>query len=122
MAKVMIVDDSVVLAKIAASSLQKAGHEVIMASDGQQALDMIAQNRPDVIFLDAEMPVMDGWETCDSLKSNENTKNIPVLMCTGDNSEEYIEKAKQMGAVGYIVKPYKPEEMNQKLADAIKAA
>lgn len=119
MAKVLIVDDSAVLAKIAASNLTKAGHQVIFAENGEDALGVVARDRPDVIFLDAEMPVMDGWETCDALKSNADTKSIPVLMCTGDGSQDNVEKARQMGAVGYIIKPYKAEEMLAKLNQAL---
>lgn len=120
MAKVMVVDDSPVLAKMARMNLEKAGHVVVVVGDGQEAIDKIPQENPDVILLDAEMPVLDGWETCAALKSNDATKAIPVMMCTGDNSPEYLEKAKQLGVAAYLVKPYNFPDMIQKVSEAVK--
>src|SRR5687767_13527849 len=120
MAKVMIVDDSAVLAKMARVQLEGAGYTVVVTSDGQQAIDAIPQEKPDVILLDAEMPVLDGWETCAALKSNEATKKIPVMMCTGDNSPEYLAKAQQLGVSGYLVKPYNFAEMIKKVGEVLK--
>jgi CheY-like chemotaxis protein len=115
----MIVDDSAVLSKMARMNLEKAGFQVVTASDGQEAMDKVAQENPDIILLDAEMPVMDGWETCEALKKNEATKNIPVMMCTGDNSPEYLEKAKTLGAAGYLTKPYNFQDMIAKVTEAL---
>ncbi len=120
MVKVMIVDDTAFMAKIAKKNLEDYGYEVVTTANGQECLDYIEKDRPDVILLDAEMPVMDGWETCEALKSSDDTSGIPVVMCTGDNSADYIEKAKQLGASGYIVKPYNFEDMCEKIEEAVK--
>ncbi len=119
MTKVMIVDDAAFMVKVAIKNLENAGYETVSAADGQECMDMIEEEKPDVILLDAEMPVMDGWETCEELKSNETTKDIPVIMCTGDDAEEYIERAKQLGAKGYLVKPYQIEAMKEKIEEAL---
>jgi CheY-like chemotaxis protein len=119
MCKIMIVDDTAFMAKIAKMNLEKMGHQVQTVSNGQECLDSVGGEKPDVILLDAEMPVMDGWETCEALKASDATKNIPVIMCTGDNSDEYMEKAKQLGAKGYIVKPYNFDDMQEKIKIAV---
>jgi len=111
-----MVDDSNLLLKIATAHLQKAGHTVITAQNGQEAVDKARAEKPDIIFLDAEMPVMDGLEACQILKKDESTKAIPVYMYTGHDLEG--EEAKQFalaGANGCLQKPYKPDEMYDRI-------
>jgi CheY-like chemotaxis protein len=115
MSKVMIVDDTAFMAKIAQKNLEAGGYQVVTALNGQECLDKVGAEKPDVILLDAEMPVLDGWETCESLKADDQTKSIPVIMCTGDDSADYIEKAKKLGASDYIVKPYQMDVLEQKI-------
>lgn len=115
----MLVDDSSFMVKVATKNLETAGYEVVVAGDGQECLDQVESVNPDVIFLDAEMPNMDGWEALEALKANDATKNIPVIMCTGDDAEEYIERANGLGATGYLVKPYQIETMKQKIEEAV---
>jgi CheY-like chemotaxis protein len=112
MAKVLMVDDSPLLLKIARSHLEKGGHTVIEARDGREAVDKARVERPDIIFLDAEMPEMDGWEACETLKKDPGTAAIPIYMYTGhDLGGEEEERFKAVGANGYLQKPYKPDEM-----------
>jgi putative two-component system response regulator len=72
---------------------------------------------PDLILLDIMMPVMDGFKVLYELKSSESTKEIPVIMLTADDSADNIEKAKQLGAVDYITKPFNSEIVLQKIQD-----
>lgn len=120
MAKIMIVDDTEFMVKIARKNLEKIGHEVVSAGNGKECLDRVQLDKPDVILLDAEMPVMNGWDACVLLKSKTETKNIPVIMCTGDGAQTSIEKAKNIGAEDYILKPYDLEVMRQKIEGLIK--
>lgn len=117
MVKVLFVDDSDLMLKIAKTMLGKFGYQVITATNGKETIELAEKEKPEVIFLDAEMPEMDGWETCQAIKSNPEIKNIPVIMCTGHESEEYRQKGTQIGASGYVTKPYNFELMKQKISE-----
>lgn len=119
MAKILIADDSDMMRKIAKMTLEKAGHAVIEASDGQQAVDLTKSELPQIVLLDAEMPEKDGWEACKEIKSNPQTANIPVLMCTGHDLSEEPELLQDAGASGYISKPYNPAQMLQKISEVL---
>ena len=106
MTKVLIADDSKPMLMVGKMNLEKIGYTVITANDGKEAVEKAKSEKPDIIFLDAEMPEMDGWEACQALKSDSVTQNIPIMMCTGDDAEEYIQKSKELGASGYLIKPY----------------
>lgn len=112
MAKVLVADDSTLLLKIAISHLQKGNHTVFTAVNGREAVDKARAEKPDIIFLDAEMPEMDGLEACKTLKGDPSTKDIPVYMYTGhDLGGEEEKHFFAAGADGCLQKPYKPDEM-----------
>lgn len=119
MAKILLADDSVLIRKMTTMNLEKIGFSIIQAEDGQQAYELAQKEKPDIILLDAEMPEMDGWETLEALKKNSITAAIPVFMCTGDDSSDYLEKAKQLGASGYFVKPLKIDEAKEKISSIL---
>ena len=113
MAKVLLVDDSPLLVKIGRTLLEKEGHEVLTASDGREAVAQAKKGRPQIIFMDAEMPDMDGTEACRALKADASTRSIPVFICTGhDLSAEQTKKFHSAGAAGWIQKPYKSEDIS----------
>lgn len=120
---VLVVDDtSLNLALV--SNLLKDKFKVKVALNGQQALAIAAATPPDLILLDIMMPEMDGYETCQRLKADEQLKNIPVIFLTAKNQPEDEEKGLELGAVDYITKPISPPilmarvktHMNLKLA------
>ena len=80
--RILIVEDEPALAKLTSFRLKSAGYEVIIAVDGRQGLKMAGKERPDLIVLDLELPVMDGYEVCRRLKDNESLKDIPVVILT----------------------------------------
>ena len=117
MAKVLLVDDSPLLVKIGRTLLEKEGHEVLTALDGREAVAQAKKGRPQIIFMDAEMPDMDGTEACRALKADASTKSIPVFICTGhDLSAEQTKKFQSAGAAGWIQKPYKSEDISALIA------
>lgn len=119
MIKILFADDSKMMLEIAKIMLEKSGYTVVTATNGKEAVDLAEKEKPDIIFLDAEMPEMDGWETCQYLKSKPETGNVPVIMCTGHESEEYRQKGSQLGASGYVTKPYNFELIKQKISELI---
>lgn len=119
MAKILVADDSDMMRKIARMSLQKGGHEIIEAKDGSEAVQLASSEMPQLVLLDAEMPVMDGWEASKAIKSDAKTSCIPVLMCTGHDLSEEADTLKACLADGYVIKPYNPDALLAKIQEAI---
>lgn len=108
-ATILLVDDTKENIHILLSLLE--GYDLLVALSGQKALHMVEKNDVDIILLDIMMPDMDGYEVCNILKSNVNTKNIPILFITAKTDEESIEKAYDVGGIDYVTKPFKPKEL-----------
>ncbi|MGB2706079.1 MAG: response regulator [Candidatus Omnitrophota bacterium] len=113
--KVLVVDDEPDVLKIVGFRLKSAGYEIKKASDGQEALDLIKKDRPDLVLLDLRMPVMDGYEVCRRIKSDENLKDIPVIFLTASSGATIKDKAYEYKADDYIIKPFEPEELLRKV-------
>lgn len=104
LAKILIVDDN---PKYLQDALPMYGYDVMVAGDGVQALRLLSKNTPvDLILLDVMMPNMNGWDTLKSIRANEKTKHIPVIMLTAINEEQKIVSGLKIGADDYIVKPF----------------
>lgn len=91
--------------------LKSLGHEVLCATNGREALETAAREKPDLILLDVMMPVMDGFQVLRKLKSQEETKNIPVIMLTAKVQEKDVVVGLETGAVDYITKPFSFAEL-----------
>lgn len=108
--KVMIVDDSRTARQQVVAVLGDAGYDVLEASDGVDALEQINQaGELAVIICDINMPRMNGLELLASLKQNQKSANVPVLMLTTDGRPGPIAQARSVGAKGWMVKPFKPD-------------
>jgi twitching motility two-component system response regulator PilG len=114
--KVMVIDDSKTIRRTAESLLKKAGCEVITATDGFEALAMVADLHPDVIFVDIMMPRLDGYQTCALIKHNDVYKNIPVIMLSSKDGLFDRARGRIVGSEEYLTKPFTKDE----LLDAIK--
>ena len=112
--RILIADDDPLLRSLLVHRLSADGHQVLTADDGAQALAAIAEQRPDLIVLDALMPVMDGFEVLRRVKSGDLTK-APVIMLTALKREQDIVGALQLGAADYLVKPFIPDELSQRV-------
>jgi len=104
--KILVVDDEDLTTELAKTFLEKHGFEVIIASDGEEGLNMVEAENPDLILLDVMLPILDGFAVCRKLKENEKFKHTPVLMFTAKGLSSDIEKGKAVGADEYIVKPF----------------
>lgn len=105
-ASILLVDDEPLNLQILAQGLSEE-HQVLMASGGQQAMDIAIAQRPDLILLDIDMPDVNGYEVCRTLKNNPKTRHIPLIFITGHDSEQDELKGLQMGAADYFTKPFK---------------
>jgi two-component system OmpR family response regulator len=115
--KILMVEDDPDIRRVAVMALKfKGGFEVLTASDGVEGLEVAAKEKPDVILLDSMMPKMDGPETCKRLKADETLRKIPVIFLTAKSQKKEIEAGLELGAIGYLVKPFDP----MTLADELK--
>ena len=88
--KILIVDDEPDILKIVTYRLGKAGYEIIAAADGQKGLDLIKEQKPDLVLLDLRLPVLDGDEVCKQVKADDKLKDIPVILLTATSSVNKI--------------------------------
>ena len=112
--RILIADDDPLLRALLVHRLSADGYEILTAEDGSQALATIRDQHPDLIVLDALMPVMDGFEVLRRLKSGDVTDS-PVIMLTALKREQDIVGALQLGAADYLVKPFIPDELGQRI-------
>ena len=105
--KILIVEDEESLLKLESILLTSKGYDVRGVSNGQQALDAIDEEHPDLVLLDIMLPEIDGFEVCQRIKDNPETKDIPVIMLTAKKSREDMARGEKVGADWYITKPFK---------------
>ncbi len=108
---VLIVDDTPANLALLSDTLSEAQYRVLVATDGLSAIEQIRYSKPDIILLDVIMPGIDGFETCNRLKSNPETIDIPVLFMTGLSELDDLLRGFSEGGLDYIVKPIRPAEV-----------
>jgi two-component system sensor histidine kinase/response regulator len=111
MATILIVDDNKKNLQVLGSVLHENMYKVAMAKDGPSALRLVKKNNPDLILLDIMMPEMDGFEVCERLKEDPETREIPIIFLTAKTEVEDIVRGFSLGGVDYITKPFKKEEL-----------
>jgi diguanylate cyclase (GGDEF)-like protein len=119
--RTMIVDDSIPLHKLIKTHLEGAGLEFYSAYDGPSALALAAEIRPRLILLDVDMPGMDGFEVCRRLKASVDTTTIPIIFLTADYNANDKVMGLDLGAVDYVTKPFKPEELCARVRASLRA-
>ena len=119
---VLICDDDPLLVDLVRYRLSARGWTVVVARDGGEAIERLAQATPDAIVLDAMMPVIDGYELLRRLRGQPATAKTPVIMLTARKQEQDILSALELGASDYMVKPFIPEELVARLGRLIGAA
>jgi chemosensory pili system protein ChpA (sensor histidine kinase/response regulator) len=119
---VLVVDDSLTVRKITSRLLIREGFEVGTARDGVDALQLLADRRPDVILLDIEMPRMDGFEFANTVKNDPQFKSIPIIMITSRTAAKHRARAAEIGVEVYIGKPFQEEELLQNIRKFVSAA
>jgi DNA-binding NarL/FixJ family response regulator len=119
---VLIVDDVPDNLSLLHDALDEFGYTVLVAVNGEQALQRAAQATPDIVLLDALMPGMDGFEVARRLKADTRTAPIPIVFMTGLTDTEHVLKAFQSGGVDYVTKPIKPMEVLARIAAHVQGA
>ena len=108
---ILIVDDNPTNLSVLSQVLKSEGYKTCFAIDGESAIEQLNEELPNMILLDVQMPGMDGFETCISLKSRPDTKDIPVIFITASVDIDSKVKGLSLGAVDYITKPFQQEEV-----------
>lgn len=113
--RILVVDDEVEILVLLSRRLQSWGYEVLTAATGEDALKMAEEKRPDLILLDIVMPEMGGRDVCLRFKSHPKTSHIPVVFLTALGMPEQVEAGIGVGANDYIVKPFEPRELRERI-------
>lgn len=116
---ILIVDDNPEIISLLEGHFEMRGYRVVTALDGREALGKVYQEKPDLIVLDIMMPTLSGYEICRTLKSNPETKSIPVVFLTARDEPKDVERGFDVEADGYVVKPFEPRELAEFVGDML---
>ena len=111
MSKIVVVDDSYAELQLIEGYLKSANHTVVSYPNTDKLEDKLALDKPDLIVLDVVMPGRNGFQACRDLKGDDRLKGIPIVLCTSKGQESDKFWGQQQGANGYVVKPFKAEEL-----------
>lgn len=109
--KIMVIDDEPAVHRLLQIILGDEGYDIVGLGVSEDAGISVSSGKPDIIILDIMMPELDGFEILDMLKSDEETRDIPVIILSARNRREDQEKARRLGADTYITKPFQPAEL-----------
>ena len=119
MKKILIVDDEPNIVMSLEYTFKKNNFEVFIARDGQEALDILQLQLPDIIILDVMMPMVDGFATLEQIKQDDRLQHCKVIFLSAKNKEKDIEKGLALGANLYVVKPFSVKKLVEQVQDLI---
>ena len=119
MSKIVVVDDSNAELQLIEGYLRGAGHTVVSYPNAEKLEDRLVIDHPELIILDVVMPGRNGFQACRDLKNDDRFKNIPVVLCTSKGGDSDKFWGQQQGANGYVVKPFKSDELLAAVKKAI---
>jgi CheY-like chemotaxis protein len=115
MARVLVIDDEPDVRWLLRLSLERVGHEVLLAEDGLRGVAMAQRQKPDIVVVDLMMPVMDGYGVLDALAKDPRTAHLPVLVLTAKALPEDQVRSVEAGARRFMTKPFDPEDLAEEL-------
>ena len=121
MSKVVFCEDDPMIRKLVETALRVTTHEVHIAEDGKQGLDLIEKVNPDVVFSDVAMPEMDGFAMADALRAMPELAHIPIVFMTASVQREQIDECFRHGAAGHLAKPFTMSELRVRVAQFAKS-
>ena len=119
--KILLVDDDDMVRDLVAATLKGGDYQLLQAADGGKGLELAREHRPDIVFLDVNMPVMDGVSVCQAIKSDPATANVTVIMLTALGQEVDKDRARRAGADGYFTKPFSPLTLLRRVDEVLQA-
>ncbi len=117
--KILVAEDERDIRRLIAFSLEFLGYKVVQASNGAEAVEKAPVEQPDLIMLDVRMPKLNGYEACRQLKSQESTKDIPVIFLSARGQETEIKYGLELGAEEYILKPFAPDVLQKRVTSIL---
>jgi len=102
--RVLLVDDEPSIVMVMGKRLEVEGYDVLIARDGQEALDKVTTQHPDLIVLDLMLPKLNGYEVCSRLKQDERSRHIPIVIFSGKGQADDVERGSECGADAYVMK------------------
>ena len=121
MAKIIIIEDEEVLLGLLKKKLEQEGHQVAIARDGQEGLEKIKADKPDLILLDIIMPKMGGFEVMEELNADKSLKDIPIIIVSNSGQPVEIDRAKKLGVKDWLIKTdFDPQEVIVKVREQLK--
>lgn len=121
--KILLAEDDQDIQHLVVVSLQRGrGWNVLLATDGEECLAQAQREQPSVILMDVMMPKMDGFETCQRLKADAATKDIPIIFLSASAQEREMQRGLALGAIGYLYKPFDPLKLPQQVLELLHRA
>lgn len=109
--KILVADDEIDIRTLLQKGLEEEGHKIILAVDGEDALQKITDEKPDLVILDIRMPKLNGIQALQKIREKPDTRKLPVMMLTVDSSDQDIYKGYMYGADVYLTKPFKLQDV-----------
>jgi two-component system, cell cycle response regulator DivK len=122
MTKILLVEDNEMNRDMLSRRLERKGYTIVLAEDGQQAVEMAATCKPDLILMDMSLPVLDGWEATRRIKADVNLKQIPIIALTAHAMQSDEQKAREAGCDDFDTKPIELPRLLQKIEAQLGAA
>ena len=119
MANILVAEDERDIRELINFTLSFAGHQVTQAANGEEAIAMAQEIRPDLILMDVRMPKLTGYDACRQIKTIDSVKDIPVVFLSAKGQDQEIAMGMEVGAIDYILKPFSPDELAQRITDIL---
>jgi DNA-binding response OmpR family regulator len=119
MAKILIIEDEKDIRQLVIYTLQYAGYQVVAGVNGEEAVALAKQERPDLILMDVRMPRMDGYQAAQLIKNDELTQHIPIVFLSAKGQESEVEHGFEVGAEDYLIKPFNPTELIDRIRSVV---
>jgi DNA-binding response OmpR family regulator len=119
MAHILVADDDRDIRELITFTLMFVGHKVTQAANGEEALALAQQIKPDLILTDVRMPKMTGYQLCQALRALDEFKSLPIIILSAKGQDDEIEMGKNSGATDYILKPFPPNVLQQRVAELL---
>ena len=120
MAKILIAEDERDIRDLITFTLRFAGHDVVAAANGEEAVQKALKEKPDLVLMDVRMPRMTGYEACKKMKSEESIKHIPIIFLSAKGQDSEVTAGLDAGAVEYILKPFSPDQLTERVRTILK--
>jgi CheY-like chemotaxis protein len=116
---ILVADDDDDVRELVVFRLERAGYQVVTASDGQEAVQVALERPPDVCVIDVMMPKLDGYEVTERLRASPGLADVPIVLLTARVQEAAVNRGLEAGASDYIKKPFSPQELVERIAAAL---